>query len=324
MLKYTVSDSHEKLYVYEFKNNKCKELFERNNWIWNPYLDDYRNLDKKFKSKIFRDERIMFAEHIFHPYYFVQNNDNWNIERILITSYHGNQHKTKGGFSVRLIQSINALYWNVPIFVNEEHDFLKFQKHDGNFNDYNWFIGNFYDISFLNNWDLIINNETEKLLDIRKLLKPSHDLGDDELVIQIRSGDIYETDDDLEHTKTVVKEYNPEKGIESDYIAPFHWYEKVVKDFNPKKIWVVCEDDRSPQLKMFEHFKNVEYRIGNSIMEDFCFYLGAKNLVSAGSSKILWNVYNLNPNIKNFYCFLPEPIEERRFDHGKIHLYHRW
>ena len=113
------------------------------------------------------------------------------------------------------------------------------------------------------------------------------DLGEDVVVLHIRSGDIFSRRD----------YYCP---VVSSYLQnPLSYYTNIIKDY--KKAIVVTEDYNNPVISELEKYENVEVRIVNT-NESIELLLSTRNLVTSGVSSFGIACALLSRNIKKLYC----------------------
>ena len=113
------------------------------------------------------------------------------------------------------------------------------------------------------------------------------DLGDDTVVLQIRSGDIFSRKN----------YYCP---VVSNYIQnPLSYYTNIIKNY--KKIIVITEDYNNPVIGELEKIKNVEIKILTD-QESIEILLSSRNFVTSGVSSFGIACALLSKNIKKLYC----------------------
>lgn len=133
--------------------------------------------------------------------------------------------------------------------------------------------------------DIFKNNIEERNNILKKsfLIKNSKKLPENELVIHIRSGDIFSS--------------NPHPS----YVPPpLSYYVKHINKYDYEKIIIVCEDTKNPVVdKLLKLYKNSVYS-KNSLEEDIKIILGATNIVySIGT--FIPSLMLLSENIKYIY-----------------------
>ena len=120
-------------------------------------------------------------------------------------------------------------------------------------------------------------------------LRPKCDLTDSDLILFIRSGDIF----------TINQEFIRGYGQ-----PPLSFYEKVIEIEQPKRIFVLAEDDANPIVHalMSQNQSNTELvRLG--MRGDFEFMLGAKK-IATGTTTMMPNLLNLSTDIQRCYTFV--------------------
>ena len=127
------------------------------------------------------------------------------------------------------------------------------------------------------------NKEKIKLLKKSFLIKDINKLDENDLVIHIRSGDIF------------LKKPHP------SYVPPpVSYYIRQIDKQNYKKIIIICEDKINPVVnKLLELYKNAMYN-KNSIEKDIKLILGATNIIySVGT--FVPSLLLMSDNIKYLY-----------------------
>lgn len=113
------------------------------------------------------------------------------------------------------------------------------------------------------------------------------DLGDDTVVLQIRSGDIF--------SRT-----NYYCSVVSNYLQnPLSYYLNIIKNY--KNAIVLTEDYNNPVILELEKIENVEIKI-ISIENSIETLLSARNVVTSGVSSFGIACALLSKNIKKLYC----------------------
>lgn len=148
--------------------------------------------------------------------------------------------------------------------------------------------------------DVYKNNIEERNQILKKsfLIKNSKKLPENELVIHIRSGDIFSS--------------NPHPG----YVPPpLSYYTKQINKFEYTKIIIVSEDRKNPVVnKLLELYENSVYN-KNSLEEDIKIILGATNIVySVGT--FIPSLMLFSENIKYIHGYCGDNVENQ--DYYKI------
>lgn len=136
----------------------------------------------------------------------------------------------------------------------------------------------------------IYNNnkqERNKLLYSAFLIKDIEKLHVNDLVIHIRSGDIFSS---RPHPN-----YTP---------PPLSYYTKEINKHNYSKIIIVCEDTVNPVVnKLLELYKNAYYK-KNTLIDDIKIILGATNIIASVGTFIssLMLISNNNENLHTTDC----------------------
>lgn len=169
--------------------------------------------------------------------------------------------------------------------------FDEYEKDDNNI------ISDFFNDQFYN---MLSNDQKEDILNT--YIKPyiDYDISDIydsininfdcDLIIHIRSGDIFDKTDDFN------------KNIDSDTFRwfmqpPYSFYENIINENNYKNIFILSETDNNPIIqKLMNNYKNIYFN-KNDINTDFKILLNCKNLVSSTSDFVLSAVYL--SNVKN-------------------------
>ncbi|CAM4093299.1 hypothetical protein [Bordetella tumulicola] len=120
---------------------------------------------------------------------------------------------------------------------------------------------------------------------------PSDVIKEDELVIHVRSGDIFNKN------KTPHRAYGQ---------PPFSYYKKIIDLVKPRVVHIVFEDEGNPvigALKIFLFEKRIPMVLQNSsLREDIQKILKARSLV-AGRGTFIAGIVSLSENIKTVYSF---------------------
>lgn len=180
------------------------------------------------------------------------------------------------------------------IIFNVKHKFFNLSIIKDYFNKYNnsKIITDKY--NFFYKKKLLFKNieERNKILQKAFLIKYINKLPENDLVIHIRSGDIFSSNP---HPK-----YVP---------PPLSYYTKQIDKYKYKKIIIVCEDKLNPVVnKLLELYKNSVYE-KNSLEKDINLILGATNIIfSIGT--FVSSLMLLSNNIKFTHEAFKEGIQE--------------
>lgn len=173
-----------------------------------------------------------------------------------------------------------AIMYRHNIKFNSKHELFDLSIIENYFNKYNnsKIITDRHNFHYLNilsyspKWNLKLNNISDvfgqndeikiKLLKDSFLVKNVKKLPENDLVIHIRSGDIFSS--------------NPHPN----YVPPpLEYYTKQIAKKNYDKIIIVCEDQINPVVnKLLELYKHAVYK-KNSLTEDIEIILGASNII---------------------------------------------
>lgn len=125
------------------------------------------------------------------------------------------------------------------------------------------------------------------------------DLGEDVVVMHIRSGDIF-------------SRRNYYCPVVSNYLQnPLSYYEKIISDYD--KVTVLTEDYNNPVIGELEKNPKVEIKI-MGIIETIEVMLSARNIVTSGVSSFAIACALLSNNIRKVYCsnlFVEEILNQR-------------
>lgn len=140
--------------------------------------------------------------------------------------------------------------------------------------------------------------ERNNILQKAFLLKGNHTLNENDLVIHIRSGDIF-------RKRRPHRKYMP---------PPLSYYIKEINKYNYEKIYIVCEDRVNPVVnKLLELYENAIHNI-NSLEEDIKIILGAKNIIySIGT--FIPSLMLLSNNIK----FIHKPFNSYKYEKNEYY-----
>ena len=209
---------------------------------------------------------------------------------------------------------------NIKINVNvKKHDFFDLSVIEKYFNKYNnnEIIrdgSNFFDCSRLPfSSDIYKQNieERNKILQEAFLIKNINKLSENDLVIHIRSGDLF--------ISRPPAFYVP---------PPLSYYIKEINKCNYKKIHIVCEDTKNPVVnELLKLYKNAVYE-KNTLEKDIRIILGATNIIcSVGTfipalmllstnNKYLYGKMGGNEELKEYYEIMKpwkNTIEQRKY-----------
>lgn len=134
----------------------------------------------------------------------------------------------------------------------------------------------------------IFNVNKDMVVDVMKnifVIKNTPSLGVNDLVIHIRSGDIFQ-----------------EQIPHPEYLTPpLSYYTYIIDKNNYENIYLVAEDTLNPCInKLLELYPNIRFKI-QSLKEDIKIILSAVNMVISFGTFIPELLY-LSDNIKNVYC----------------------
>lgn len=119
---------------------------------------------------------------------------------------------------------------------------------------------------------------------IRNLPKLKFNINKSDLIIYIRSGDIF---------------INPCKFYSQ---PPFCFYQKILLNFNFKTIYLISEDKRNPVINLLlNNFPKIVYN-RNNIKLDMTYLLNAYNIVFAKSTFLI-SIIQFNNNLEKLYEF---------------------
>ena len=250
---------------YENDNNKVK--FIKHNYIGDEIIDKIYTyiimiIINKWKSRL-GNNIIQLS----------------NIIDIAITYKHN------------IIFNVNHKYFVLSVI---EKYFNKYNNSEKITNKYNFFDRN--KLPYSN--DIFTQNveERNKILQEAFLINDINKLPENDLVIHIRSGDIFSS---KPHRK-----YSP---------PPLSYYIKEIKKRQYQKIHIICEDTVNPVVnKLLELYKNSVYQ-KNTLEKDINIILGATNIIySVGT--FIPSLMLLSNNIK----FIHNSFKEGRIEYYKI------
>lgn len=227
-----------------------------------------------------------------------------------------------GRLGNNIIQLINGIhiakkhnlkfeYPNHPIITNKVFDYTN-ENTDNTINLYNHFF--FNDNDYLKEYP--VNDKIKEILQYIKPLinynKQNIELTDDDLVIHIRSGDIF-----------ALLKYET-NGLYSQ--PPLSFYEKILKETSYKNYYLVAENYCNPIINILlkkypkiipiiNNKPHEMYKINDELINDIYYILEAKNLVLSNSG-MPYILILFNNNIKNIYV-----PESNMIKHTKVPLY---
>lgn len=118
-------------------------------------------------------------------------------------------------------------------------------------------------------------------------------LNDDDLVIHIRSGDIFR-----HHSKGC-------SGRQKFVQNPLSFFQKIMEDYN--KIYICSENRANPVLDILSKDNRVTTYIGRNIIDDILLILSSKNVCTGGIGTFAIACCMLSKNIKKFYSTNLDP-----------------
>lgn len=109
------------------------------------------------------------------------------------------------------------------------------------------------------------------------------DITVNDLIIHIRSGDVYNS--------------NPHPGWVQ---PPLNFYENIIKEKDWRKIILICEDDKSPIIKpLLNKYNNIIFRI-QPLQQDIIYIIQSKN-ICFGMGSFVPSLLLLNSNLNTIY-----------------------
>lgn len=212
--------------------------------------------------------------------------------------------KWTGRFGNNVFQLLNgylvARLFGAKTVIAPAHDFFESRQSE----DVTFLFGNvemnemsvaitstFFPLPFKNYYEFFgFNNVGGFYRDFKKNLNlnPFLDLTEQDLVLFVRSGDIFTLNDD---------------SINGYGQPPLSFYEAVIETEKPERIFLLAEDDSSPLVNglLSRKIPNLELvRLG--MRGDFEYIFGAKKL-AAGTSSLIPNMLNLSSQIRCCYSF---------------------
>jgi len=208
-----------------------------------------------------------------------------------------------GRLGNNITQIVNAIlfanYYNIKIIKFPEHryfkqSFIDLRRYESNKNKIN--DKNFNDIFFSRNEickkynlnkSIFENNEINIGEIIKSLIRLTEyeklDITDNDLIIHIRSGDVYNS--------------NPHSGWIQ---PPLSFYENIIKEKKWRKIILICEDDKSPVIKpLLNKYNNIIFRI-QPLQQDIIYIIQSKN-ICFGMGSFIPALLLLNSNLNTIY-----------------------
>ena len=327
-------DGHERFHLFHHSKNDLISFCKHYSLLHPNYEENYWKYFSEDAESAFNDGRIMFSETDNTPYFFIKNIDNYEIDRLLLTGWHGDMHSTKGGFSSRLMQYQNLLYVQEMYGVNEIFCITPYdieslipvmnicEKYEiknvtnkknlsyfsqeidyDDFKEHNWLIGNFYDIEFLRR---VEGTASEPLRPHRCHAVFINDFWDD-FKKSFFSSKKFEKNHIvilIRSGDVFIDKYGNQTKTEVNdrYKQPtLKFYEKIILGETPDKIYIVCSDNNAPIISELQNrFNNVELRTGYSIIDDINFLIECEKIVLS-NSKFGWTVCNLSDTIRQVY-----------------------
>ena len=108
-------------------------------------------------------------------------------------------------------------------------------------------------------------------------------INNEDLVIHVRSGDVY---DQLPHSGWIQ--------------PPLNFYEKIIESNKWEKIYLICEDNNPPVIKpLLNKYKNIIFKL-RDLQHDIYYIVNAKN-ICFGMGSFTPALLLLNKNIKTIY-----------------------
>ena len=164
--------------------------------------------------------------------------------------------------------------------------------------------------------EYILNNYIKRYIDYYLYNYDSLNINFDcDLIIHIRSGDIFDKDNDFN------------KYINTDTFRwfvqpPYSFYEKIINENKYYKIFILSETDNNPIIqKLLKNYNNVYFH-KNDIETDFKILLNSKNLVSSTSDFVLSAVYLSNSkNIiytsrENYFYYVSYKFNIKKYNYS--------
>lgn len=209
--------------------------------------------------------------------------------------------KWYGRLGNNITQIVNAIlfayYYNIKIINFPEHSYFK-----QNFIDLRQYVSdkinnkNFNDIFFSRNeicqkYNLNISIFENNKINIGEIIKSlislteyeKLDITDNDLIIHIRSGDVYNS--------------NPHPGWVQ---PPLSFYENIIKEKEWRKIILICEDDKCPIIKpLLNKYNNIIFRI-QPLQQDIIYIIQSKN-ICFGMGSFIPALLLLNSNLNTIY-----------------------
>ena len=214
-----------------------------------------------------------------------------------------------GNNIVQLNNAIHiALYYKHNIVFKEEHELFNLKLISDYFSKYKneeIISGKFYYRNQTNYPHYIYNKNNEEKIKLLKdafLIKNVNKLDENDLVVHIRSGDIFNT------------------CINNDYIPPpLSYYIEEINKVKYKKLIILSENKENPIVdKLLNIYKNAIYN-ENSLKEDIKIILGTSQIIySVGS--FIPSLLKISNNIKYSVGFnLPKNLDYSMFKHPWLH-----
>tara|TARA_B100001287_G_scaffold276862_1_gene290270 strand:+ start:1032 stop:1799 length:768 start_codon:yes stop_codon:yes gene_type:complete len=197
------------------------------------------------------------------------------------------------GNSIIQLQNILhiALYLNETIKENIQHEFFDINRINDILNNdhkdniieekHNFFVREVLDYPK----EVFTTNiqKVQQILEESFIIKDIPKLNENDYVIHIRTGDIF---DENPHPKYIM--------------PPFSYYKNIIENTNYNKIIIIAEDTKNPTInKLLKEYPNIDFKI-QSFYKDIQTILGATNIISSFGTFIPYLAL-LSKNIKNLY-----------------------
>ena len=212
--------------------------------------------------------------------------------------------KWHGRLGNNITQIVNAIlfaeYNNISMITFPKHDYFKKKFIDLDKNDLNTNKNNkkkvfndkfFSRIEICKKYNLaetiFENNKINMCEIIRSLFilteNEKLDITDNDLIIHIRSGDVYNS--------------NPHPGWVQ---PPLSFYENVIKERQWTRIYIICEDNKTPIIKpLLNKYDNIIFKI-QPLQKDINYIIQSKN-ICFGMGSFIPALLLLNNNLNTIY-----------------------
>ena len=177
-----------------------------------------------------------------------------------------------------IVFQVNHRFFNIKIIQNH---FNQYKNNKTITDKFNFYYKN--KLKYSNEIFKVNKEKRNKILKEAFLINDINKLNEDDLIIHIRSGDIFSL--------------NPHPN----YVPPpLSYYTKQIDKYKYKKIIIVCEDRVNPVInKLLELYENSIYK-KNNLIDDIRILLGASNIIfSVGT--FVPSLMLLSENIKYLY-----------------------